>query len=808
MQFNPNSLLSLWLLSILLFVAALVLLLRELKRRQRIENELLAIRETLEQRVQDRTAEIQRFGEQRAFLVEFSAALDASLDYKATLQAIADRIVPRLADWCLLEARDTNRSMVQLAAAHVEPAKSALAMDMRTRYPLDKHAQDDIFVRVFQEGRPLVIPEVSEQRLASLALNADDHLAMLKTLGVASLMIVPIIVDKHVLGTVTFVDSVSGRHFAPNDATFAEEVAARAGVALENALLYDQAQLARRIAEQNAARIARYQLIISALTQTLTIAEVLDVVVNQGISMIGAVAGSVTTLSPDGQFLEVVGATGYPQALLDEWQTFPLDSPALMALAVRRQAPVWVGSVAEAEALQAPVNTPNSAHGHQAWAAIPLIADGQVIGAMGLSFAAPQSFTDDDKAFIISMTLKCAQALIRARLYEATIEQREQFRVTLASIGDAVIATDARGHITFMNPVAQKLTGWENDTGLGHELHEVFRIISETTRETVENPFTKVMRAGSVVGLANHTLLIAKDGSELPIDDSGAPIRDERKRIKGVVLIFRDITQRRRQEAQLEKTALENQRLFIEEKRARQEAERANEVRLKFLAMISHELRTPLTSIKGFASTMLATDVEWDAESQREFISIINDEANKLTDLIEQLLDLSRLQAGKLSIHPEPKPVSDIIRIARPQLEFIAANNKLVIGNTEDLPLVLVDPQRIAQVLVNLVGNAVKFSPPHTPVTVSFTAGNPELQIDVSDEGPGIPINERDRAFEAFSQLLDPINKQKTQGAGLGLAICRGLVEAHGGRIWIADRPVPGTTVAFTVPVVHTERQA
>jgi K+-sensing histidine kinase KdpD len=244
---------------------------------------------------------------------------------------------------------------------------------------------------------------------------------------------------------------------------------------------------------------------------------------------------------------------------------------------------------------------------------------------------------------------------------------------------------------------------------------------------------------------------------------------------------------------------MDNVRLFAAEALARLEAEQANQMKLKFLAMISHELRTPLASIKGFATTLLATDVTWDAESQRDFVAIIDEESDKLTDLISQLLDLSRLQAGKLRIQPVPRRLNEIIGTAMAQLESISAQHRLVIKIASDLPPMMADTQRIAQVLVNLVSNAAKYAPRATKITVSATTQGANLQITVSDEGPGIPIANRESVFEAFLQLENsPL--QQGKGLGLGLAICKGLIEAHGGKIWIADTS-SGTAVSFTLPI-------
>ena len=247
--------------------------------------------------------------------------------------------------------------------------------------------------------------------------------------------------------------------------------------------------------------------------------------------------------------------------------------------------------------------------------------------------------------------------------------------------------------------------------------------------------------------------------------------------------------------------AIRNIRLFEAEARARREAERANELRLRFLAMISHELRTPLTSIKGFVTTLLADDVTWDEQSQRDFLVIANQEADKLTDMIDQLLDLSRLEAGMLNIHPTRRTMSSIVAVTMTQLEAIAPDHQLNVDVPDALPPVKADLQRISQVLTNLVGNAAKYSPLGTQVNISATATDGWVQVNVTDQGPGISAADRAHLFEAFRRgESSPI--RRTKGAGLGLAICRGLIEAHGGRIWVQDRNGPGATLSFTLPVM------
>lgn len=251
-------------------------------------------------------------------------------------------------------------------------------------------------------------------------------------------------------------------------------------------------------------------------------------------------------------------------------------------------------------------------------------------------------------------------------------------------------------------------------------------------------------------------------------------------------------------------TTLYNLHLLKVEEESRHEAERANEIKTEFLAMISHELRTPLTSIKGFTTTLLAQDVTWEPDEQRDFIQTIQQEADRLQELIDHLLDLSRLEAGMLPIVLEPYSLHKIIEDALPQFHSLTGGQTLTLHLPANLPPVYVDPRRIAQVLVNLVRNASTYAPKATEISLSANVRGGFVQINVNDQGPGIPPAEHKRVFKAFQRGANMENSA-AQGAGLGLAICKGLVEAHGGRIWIKKKNAPGTTISFTIPLVPSE---
>jgi two-component system sensor histidine kinase KdpD len=248
--------------------------------------------------------------------------------------------------------------------------------------------------------------------------------------------------------------------------------------------------------------------------------------------------------------------------------------------------------------------------------------------------------------------------------------------------------------------------------------------------------------------------------------------------------------------------AIHNLWLFESEAKARKEAEQANALRLQFLAMISHELRTPLTSIKGFITTLLAEDVTWDPASQRDFLETANQETDRLRNLIEQLLDLSQLEARIMRIHPREHPLLEMVSNILNRLKAATINHQLVLNISGNLPPVMADRRRIEQVLINLIDNAAKYSPPGTTIVLSAHRAGDFVQVDVSDHGPGISAEERAYVFDAFRRGREE-NTRRVRGAGLGLSICRGIIEAHHGRIWIDEDDGSGTTISFTLPAAE-----
>lgn len=383
------------------------------------------------------------------------------------------------------------------------------------------------------------------------------------------------------------------------------------------------------------------------------------------------------------------------------------------------------------------------------------------------------------------------------RAEDALAEQREWFETTLESIGDAVIATDVQGRVAFMNPIAEHLTGWSVNKAHGRSCAEVFRIVNEESRRSVESPVARVLAEGVIVGLANHTMLIAADGTEHPIDDSGAPIRNRAGRIVGVVLVFRDIGDRRRIEAERRDVAEERERLLKSERAARAEAERASRVKDEFVATVSHELRTPLNAILGWTQLMMQSAADQDVIARG--LDVISRNTRVQAQLVSDLLDVSRIASGKLRLTIEKVDLVSLVRDAIETVQQTTGSQHVDISQECDAAAIPIagDPARLQQIVWNLLWNAIKFTPEGGSVSVRLRTSAAGAEIAVADTGVGIRPEILPHIFDRFSQA-SLLSNQGVGGLGLGLSIVRHLVHLHGGTIK-AGSAGEGKGATFTV---------
>ena len=371
----------------------------------------------------------------------------------------------------------------------------------------------------------------------------------------------------------------------------------------------------------------------------------------------------------------------------------------------------------------------------------------------------------------------------RRRAAEALREERERYRVTLGSIGDGVIATDTEGRVTFLNYLAEQLTGWDIAAARGAPLEDVFRIIHEATRNPMPNPVRRALQDGVVVGLANHTLLIARDGTELPIDDSAAPIRDGDGTPVGTVLVFRDATGRRRAEAAL------------------READRRKD---DFIALLAHELRNPLAPLRNGLQVMrLASG---DAHTVAQARAMMDRQLGHMVRLIDDLLDISRISRNKMELRRSRVLLADVVgsavEAARPLIE--AAGHELTVSLPPDPVFLEADLTRLAQVFNNLLTNSAKYTERGGRIWLTAERQEDAVVVTVRDTGIGIPADAQPHIFDMFSQV-DRTIERSTGGLGIGLALVKGLVEMHGGTVTVeSGGQDKGSTFAVRLPVLES----
>jgi PAS domain S-box-containing protein len=489
------------------------------------------------------------------------------------------------------------------------------------------------------------------------------------------------------------------------------------------------------------------------------------------------------------------------------------------------------------------------------------------------------------------------EILYRKRAEADLLEEKKRLIVTLESIGDGVITTDATGRITFLNPVAGSLCGWSHAEAIGMPLSDVFQIVNESTRQPVESPVEMVIREGYIVELANHTVLLSRDGSETPIDDSASPIVDDQGEISGVILVFRDVTERRRNAELKERLAavVESSDDIIvsknldgiitswnqgaertlgyaadevighhvsilmpaekmedidrilgqirrgekvdhyETKRRRKdgaimdvsitvspirndegeiigaskigrditqkkllEAERVEAERRKdeFLAMLAHELRNPLSSINNAVQLFDELETEEDLLWAKD---IVQRQVKHLARLIDDLLNVSRLTRGKITLRKEPLNLSPIVSSAveavRPLLE--ERKHELSVSLINGGLRLEADPLRLEQILVNLLANAAKYTDTGGRISLTARLEEKDIIIAIRDTGMGISSELLPRVFDLFAQG-DRTVARTEGGLGIGLTLVQRLVEMHGGNVSAASEG-PGKGSEFTV---------
>ncbi|MBM3941478.1 MAG: response regulator [SAR202 cluster bacterium] len=384
-------------------------------------------------------------------------------------------------------------------------------------------------------------------------------------------------------------------------------------------------------------------------------------------------------------------------------------------------------------------------------------------------------FTHEDESLLVLFASQAAMAIWNARLHQEAQQVRLGLETLMETSPVGVFVVDSKGVVQLINREAQRLLGIAHQAGYSltwYEQAASYLRPDGRVYEIDDLPLQRALYRGETVRAEEVRFQFA-DGHVIPTLVNASPIYGSNGEVDRAIAVIQDISP----------------------------LEEIEKLRNDFLGMVSHELKTPLTAIKGSAATVLGSRRPLSDMESRELFQIIDEQSDRLRDLVDNLLDMTRIEAGSLAVSPEPLDLPPVVEQARASFARGGGSQEVQIKASDGFPQVSGDRSRVEQVLINLLSNAGKFSPASAVIFVELEHRDGQAIVHVRDQGRGIPPDKLPHLFRKFSQVHDD-NKYRLSGSGLGLAICKGIVEAHGGRIW-AESPGEGqgAVFTFTLPV-------
>ncbi len=637
-----------------------------------------------------------------------------------------------------LSLSETYDAAAQAAAEALGGDAAAVLMKTGTDLMLvGGHALPDA-VRSLELPRALLDATEDGQILTATSLAGDERFGAAWQDGpFSSLLAIPVPGEGSGTVLVLFREP---RDFARDDLELAQQVAGASRGALDRSRLFEAERTARALSQQ----LARTG---SLLSTELDPIAVLQAVVEAAVELLDASTSALAALVGDELVVTAAAGEGAEHAL-------GARSPSTGWVAgdvVQSRLPVAYEdtaldeSLAESDALLGA--------GQRAYVGVPLIVgDGVLHGVLSVYAREPRAWRDEEVQALVTLAASAAVALSNAELYQRVAVEREQSVAILANVADGIVAVDRDGHVVLWNRAAEEITGVPASEAVG-------RTIAQVLQRDLE----------SEGGGANRSIAIPRAGVEVWLSLSEALMRDPSGAIAGRIFAFRDISSEH----------------VVEQMKS------------DFVSTVSVELRTPLTSIYGFAQTLLRQDVVFGESERRTFLEFIARESERLTAIVDALLNVARLDTGDFEVTLEATDVGRVVDTALAAAQD-AGEHRLV-AEVDAALAARADPDKLRQVLDQLLSNAVKYSPAGGTVVVSARKLDDEVEVSVTDEGAGVPAAERERIFSKFYKAGDA----QGRGTGLGLFIAQGLVQEMGGRIWVDSEEGSGARFAFVLPLAE-----
>ena len=651
-----------------------------------------------------------------------------------------------------------QRGFYRIASLLGEPVSLAEAYDAAAQAATDALGGDFAAVLARGAGGTVVVgghdlrPEVGALPIPEALTDAagDGHMLAAPNIedderfgdewrraSFSSLLAIPVHGEQAEL-VLVFFDQV--HTFSHDDLELAQQVARASRGAFERSRLFDAERTARSLAQQ----LARTG---SLLATELDPAAVLDAVVAEACELLRVDAATLMSLDDRDVVITAAAGDGADGAI---GTRSPLGASAPGDV-VRSRSPAMYADASQNDGLRE--RDAFLAAGHAAYLGVPLSAPaGGLYGVLSVYGRAPRVWRDEEVQALTALAANAASALTNAELYQRVAVEREQSVAILANIADGIVAVDRDGHVVLWNRSAEEITAVPASEAVGRTPFQVLQ--RELESET---------------GGINRLVAIKRGQDDVWLSLSETVMRDPTGSVAGRIFAFRDISS----EHELE------------------------QMKTDFVSTVSVELRTPLTSIYGFAQTLLRGDVVFSDAERRTFLEFIARESEGLTTIVDALLNAARLDKGDLTVTLAPTDVVEVVHTVVATASGRANGHRLVAEVDGTPGRAKADPDKLRQVLDQLLANAVKFSPGGGTVTVSVERRADEIEIAVADEGVGIPAGDVDRIFSKFTKVATG------PGTGLGLFIARGLVREMGGRMWVESTDGVGARFVFALALAE-----
>ncbi len=404
---------------------------------------------------------------------------------------------------------------------------------------------------------------------------------------------------------------------------------------------------------------------------------------------------------------------------------------------------------------------PMLAAGNTAYLGVPLGGpEGAALGVLAVYCVQPRPWREEEVEALLALAASTSAALSNAELYQRVALEKERSFAILANIADGIVAVDREGHVVLWNEAAEKITGVPALDALGHAPADVLQ---------------RSLESGSDTPVGDRLVSVMRGREEVWLSVTEAVMRDPAGAVAGRIFAFRDISSDR----------------LVEQMKS------------DFVSTVSHELRTPLTSIYGFAETLLRQDILFGDDERKTFLSYIASESQRLSAIVDALLNVARLDTGDLKVNIAPTDVRGVVdEVVQSAQDGAGDGHQFVVDLPEEALAANADRDKLRQVFSILLDNALKYSHEGGKVRVGVERKHDTVEVSVADDGIGIPQADQDQIFRKFYRGADAEARVGSSGTGLGLFIARGLVTAMGGRIWVESREGEGSTFAFELPAV------